>query len=194
MKSWIGLICAGAVSLLFGLLATQSCSQGGTPCSNNLECDSNEVCRSGFCRARSCLSSTECDIQHFCDDESGVCVSGCQLDRDCLPDEFCDEGACALAGCQDTNLDCSIGQFCNGITGTCFDAGGYYCQSCTGSGDNECGGPQNYCVTIGGAGPYCGVDCSQGQACPRGFDCLPISDGAGNIIARNCITPCWLLE
>jgi hypothetical protein len=188
MTRWIPALLAAA------WLVAGCGSSSYTPCTENLNCDITEFCQAGRCVVRSCQSSADCPIQHFCNDTIGACVPGCQLDRDCLPNEVCDDGTCEVAGCRDTNLDCPVGDFCNSITGECFPAGGFYCQPCSGAGAEECGGTRNFCVNIGGSGPYCGVDCSTGQECPRGYDCVPIVDAGRNIIGRNCIAPCWLLE
>ena len=73
------------------------------------------------------------------------------------------------------------------ITGTfCYDAGEQYCKFC--DEDSECG-EGNYCY-----GHYCGVDCSDGQECPGGFECFPFTDDVGNIVAYQCWTYCWLYE
>ena len=188
MIRWLLLLTPLAVAFAFS-----GCETAVGQCEDNLNCEIYEVCQAGRCLPRVCVSSADCPIQHFCNDQTGSCTPGCQLDRDCLPNEICDDGTCEPAGCRDTNLDCPMGHFCNSITGECFQAGGFFCQPCSGQGDSECGSSRNFCVRYGGNN-YCGVDCSNGQQCPRGYDCLNIIDSGNNVIGRNCMTACWLLE
>lgn len=163
-------------------------------CEENLHCDIDQICSpDGDCIARACAASTSCPMQQFCNDDTGVCETGCTSDRDCYPGDQCHEdGHCVDPGCRSTALDCQMGQFCNPLTGECFDATGAYCKEC--DGDEECGAG-NICLLIGGyPQTYCGVDCSGGQECPRGYTCGAVQDPTGNIVGYQCITACWLLE
>ena len=173
--------------MILAFLLAFGCSKPAeVECSETVSCAFGEVCVDGTCEARSCATSDQCGIEEYCD--SGSCVSGCQVDTDCKFGDTCDEaGQCAPAGCADTRTDCDVGEFCS-PTGECYDAGGYFCKPCEADGD--CGGSGNYC--IGGA--YCGVECADDRDCPAGFDCIPFSDGNGNIITYQCYTACWLIE
>ena len=41
---------------------------------------------------------------------------------------------------------------------------------------------------------YCAVNCTYGEECPRGYECLQISDSLGNPLGYGCVAACWLLE
>jgi hypothetical protein len=102
-------------------------------CETSANCQDGTVCtESGICVEVSCNSSGECPIETWCNSDTGSCEPGCLGDRDCLPTNECDEGTrqCVQPGCRTTQLDCDLGQFCNALSGQCYDAGGYYCQQC----------------------------------------------------------------
>ncbi len=183
-----------AVAALGLALAAALTAGGCKPeCEQNLHCAVGEICDDGRCVARDCADSSECPIESYCSDDSGACTEGCQSDRDCYPYQTCDdEGACVGAGCRSTVLDCSMGEFCDPITGECFEATGAYCREC--DDENDCG-TGNMCLSIGSptGQTYCGVDCSSGQECPRGYSCGAVQDISGNIVGYQCITACWLL-
>ena len=130
-------------------------------------------------------------MEQFCSVEQGTCQAGCETDRDCFSYHRCEEGSCVNHGCRSTVLDCAMGEFCNNLTGECYPAAGPYCREC--NGDEDCGGGANRCVRIGGVGLYCGVDCSAGQECPRGYNCSSVVDAVGNPVAFQCVTACWEL-
>jgi len=176
-----------AVALAGTLLA--GCA---SECEENLHCAVEEVCTSGSCEPRGCAASTDCPMETFCSDETGICEAGCQSDRDCYPYHRCnDDGICANAGCRSTELDCALGEFCDTLTGECFEATGAYCRPC--EHEDDCGAG-NMCLNIGYTQTYCGVDCALGQECPRGYECGRVQDAGGNILGYQCITACWLLE
>ena len=161
-------------------------------CEENLHCGIDEICSAGDCAPRGCGSSDDCPMETYCEDETGECNVGCQSDRDCFPYHRCDEaGLCINAGCRSTTLDCEMGEFCNPLTGECFTATGDYCKPC--EHEDDCG-TGNMCISIGGSGTYCGVDCALGQECPRGYECGAVQDVSGNILGYQCFTACWLLE
>lgn len=162
-------------------------------CEQNLNCASSEVCMEGQCVARTCMDSSTCPMEHFCNADSGTCTAGCEYDRDCYPYHRCDtSGQCVENGCRDTELDCALGQYCNTLTGECYDAGGAYCHTC--KVDSDCGGT-NYCLDIGSpdGSRYCLVDCSLGQECPRGYSCVSIIDSGQNVVGEGCYARCWEL-
>jgi hypothetical protein len=70
-----------------------------------------------------------------------------------------------------------VQEICDLSTGTCvYDDRGPYCGACQNLWtDDECGGGANYCLVDtadpSGRSYYCGVDCSQGQACPYAYEC-----------------------
>ena len=165
-------------------------------CASDDACGFGEVCLEGQCKGRSCATSAQCGMEQYC--LSGECKNGCEVDADCYPGDACDTtsstvGSCATAACTSSRIDCEFNQFCNSVTGECYDAGGYYCKSC--NDDSDCGGSGNYCLNLGYAeSDFCGVTCSTDSDCPSGYTCSPLGDLSGNIIAYQCLTYCWLYE
>jgi hypothetical protein len=181
------------LSLALGLsLALSGC--GISTCETPADCPTGFVCTdSGSCQVISCNSSLDCPIESWCAAETGQCQAGCLNDRDCLPTQACDQDSlsCYVPGCRSTALDCDIGEFCNTVSGQCVQAGGFYCSECETSFD--CGSENNWCIRMGTSQTYCGVDCSAGQECPRGYFCSRVR-GAGNVtVAYQCVAPCWEL-
>ena len=178
---------------LLGLLA--ACDRG-PECETSANCPSGEVCNAdGACQIMACRSSTSCAIGEYCDPEIGQCTAGCLNDRDCLPTLACDseQRRCIEPGCRSTTLDCSFGQFCNVLSGDCYDAGGYFCEPCVSPGD--CGTASNLCLRLGPYGnTFCGVDCSAGQECPRGYECARIRTTGNTTLGYQCIAACWDLQ
>ena len=179
------------------MLVLGACDGGSEPvqCSEEVECTGfGETCVDGQCSVRECSSSIDCPVEQIC--TSDGCQPGCENDNDCFPGDICDPEfkECVFGGCVDTHIDCGYKEFCNTLTGECYDAGGVYCRPCDprnviedcnggdAAGTNECW--NNYCT----------VDCSNGRECPSGFQCYPFSDRSGNIISFQCLTYCWLYE
>src|SRR5262249_3556224 len=136
--------------------------------------------------------------------DRGRCVDGCRDSGDCNRTSCaCDGGPCACAGdtpearascevgtcdptvCEDNSF-CRFGERCVRLDGA--DAGlgvcnsDYdpqrrpYCDACTlGGGDLPCGRGANFClIDTTTLSNFCGADCSQGQACPRGYACSDV--------------------
>ncbi|MFK7929123.1 MAG: hypothetical protein AB8H79_13100 [Myxococcota bacterium] len=178
------------------LLFAVACDGGATfECSAEVACaDNSEVCIDGTCQVRECSSSIDCPVEEVCTADG--CQAGCENDNDCFPGDICDPEfkECTFGGCVDTHIDCGYKEFCNTLTGECYDAGGVYCRPCDprnvvadcnggeATGKNECW--NNYCL----------VDCANGRECPSGFQCYPFTDRSGNVTAYQCLTYCWLYE
>lgn len=164
-------------------------------CEVSANCPQGEVCNAeGRCETQDCSSSLDCQIEEYCNAESGNCESGCSNDRDCLPTHVCDAetNTCVEPGCRNTQLDCQVGEFCNNLTGDCYDAGGFYCQSCEST--EDCGSANNVCLRMGGSQQtYCGVDCSGGQECPRGYECARVRSLGDVTVGFQCVAACWEL-
>lgn len=185
-------------SSLMLLLTVLSLGLSGCPkpdCAAPEDCPSGYVCTdTGSCQIISCNSSLDCPIESWCNAATGQCEVGCLNDRDCLPTHQCNQDSltCYEPGCRSTDLDCDIGQFCNPVSGQCVDAGGFYCNECETSAD--CGSSNNWCIRMGGSSQtYCGVDCSGGQECPRGYTCARVRGPGDVTVAYQCIAPCWEL-
>lgn len=157
-------------------------------CSEELPCSGlGEVCTDGQCVDARCANSSQCPMESHCD--NGDCLPGCVEESDCYPGSTCDVElkTCEPEACVDSQIDCGYREFCNAATGDCYDAGTQFCNYCDYQ-PNECG-ENNICYAN-----YCGVDCSQGQECPGGFECSPFVDDVGNIVTYQCFTYCWLYE
>ena len=157
-------------------------------CSEDVACEFGSVCVEGTCSVVACSTSAQCDMEQFCSD--GRCADGCAEAEDCYPGDTCDVdlAVCESAACEDTRRDCGFKEFCNAVSGECYEAGGYYCQPC--NDDFDCGGNGNYCTGYG----YCGVTCESDADCPSGFNCYPFSDINGNVQFYQCFTYCQLYE
>lgn len=173
------------------LLLLLACGKTEYECSEEVACGFGETCLEGQCVSRTCATSAQCGMEQHC--VGGACVSGCEDNADCYPGDQCETetSTCVAESCDDTREDCGFQQFCNGATGECYDAGGYYCHACQDDGD--CGGNGNLCLSLGDASSnYCGVTCSSDADCPNSYTCAGVSDLSGNIVAYQCITYCWL--
>lgn len=169
------------------LLVLSACNTVEPECSESVACDFGAICVDGQCLVQSCSTSAQCPMEHFCD--RGGCTPGCADDVDCYPGDACNTAleTCEQKECRDTRLDCGYKQWCNELTGDCYDASGYYCREC--NGDADCGGNGNYCYN-----GYCGVTCATDTDCPSGFSCLAFVDNSGNVQFYQCYTYCWLYE
>ncbi len=152
------------------------CNVKTNQCESTCACDpaAGEIC---------CAVDAQCPFDHICADLDGVCVPGCREDGDCRLGSGCVKdsitallGVCEAGTCT-ANNQCGTGDICDLNTGLCqFDDRGPYCYSCTGGvASDDCGEPGNYCLTDSsdptGQSSFCGVDCSQQQACPFGYSC-----------------------
>lgn len=168
------------------------CGKTAPECSETVSCGFGEMCVEGVCKGQTCATSAQCNMEQYC--SGGACVAGCEDDEDCYPGDACDVAAatCGPATCTDTRTDCAFGEFCNTLTGECYDAGGYYCHPCVG--DEDCGGNGNYCLDFGyPPSNFCGVTCTFESDCPDGYTCAEVSlpDSA---VTFQCITYCWLFS
>lgn len=188
------LIRLGISALLLLVLAMTGCTP--KECETSENCAPGTVCSvSGTCQQLACTSSTDCPVGNWCDLDKGDCSAGCVSDNDCLPSEQCDveQRQCFTPGCRNTKLDCGFGEFCNELSGECFDAGNAYCRPC--ERNEDCGNNgANICLRFGGQlDAYCGVDCSIDQNCPQGYTCVQVTN-AGAAVSFQCIAACWELD
>ncbi|MFT7517913.1 MAG: hypothetical protein ACI9MC_000037 [Kiritimatiellia bacterium] len=181
--------------LVVPLLMLVACDTQTYECSEDVPCQGfGEVCIAGTCEVPDCSTNLDCPMEMACN--GGSCAPGCDGDKDCYPGSVCnlEEGMCESAGCTDTHLDCGYREFCNTLTGECYDAGRQYCKPCDRDNvaedcNNGDANGTNVCWNN-----YCLVDCSNGRECPSGFQCYPFSDQSGNITTWQCLTYCWLYE
>lgn len=157
------------------------------------QCLSEKTCGPG---QTCCTLDDQCAFGEVCDPLILTCVPGCHDEGDCRLGLGCVGGGLGRLGqcgtaCTTDSL-CGFGEICNLSTGVCeLDHRGPYCNGCSGgTQSDDCGTPGNYCLldTVNG-GAYCGVDCSEGQACPFGYTCLDVI-----ILPRSTLPPCTLPE
>lgn len=169
--------------------STNQCLPKGR-CNSDLQCDLGQVCDfaksscvpgcrfNGDCPGSSCRCG---DVPCACSGTSTEDLAKCTI------------GTCDPYFCSD-NTFCKFGEQCGvpddaGTPGTdggmarnrCYSDFDIdhrpYCGNCSsGGGISTCGTGANYCL-IDTANPgnfYCGVDCSEGQGCPRGYGCQDV--------------------
>lgn len=174
------------LTLILGLL---SCTTTKAPeCNDNGECGDGEACVAQLCKQVGCVTSADCGLQSFCN-PLYECESGCELDSDCNAGESCntDEHECSPYGCRSTELDCAYGEFCDTESGECEERG-QDCETCNPNNVESCGNDA-YCfaLTTGGDG-YCFNFCDDEADCPRGFQCLEVSDSPA--FEKVCFADC----
>ena len=166
-------------------------------CRDHVDClavAGRTACLGGTCESVECWESMDCPLGSVCAG-NWACQAGCQNDGDCPAEETCEDGTCVKASCRSTLLDCDFGEFCNAVSGECYQSGGYYCSECETKFDCNGGvdGP-NWCLNMSGSEPYyCGVDCWAGQECPAGYSCSRIRTAGNVTVGYVCTAPCWEL-
>jgi hypothetical protein len=163
----------------------------GTGCSSDLDCPIGTICAvlQGSC-VPGCHSNGDCPRGDPCTCANGSECS-CPIDGGDFVDPAgydrsqCEIGACRTDTCAgDTSL-CPYNDDCTGQP----DGGlsvcepdprmNVLCQNCTigpGATGDECSVPASqgadFClIDLHGGNLFCGVDCSQGQGCPSGYEC-----------------------
>ncbi len=145
---------AGSVSRLVGRSCSVDDECGG------LRCDA--IRRQCVCLSdESCASAKDTDGSPlpYCNNFTGLCVAqvaGCKGDGDCSADSFCDQQVRA----------------CRPLKG--------FCATCTS--DEECGGPEDNCITDPKLGTrFCGQKCTADANCSVGSTCQEF----------NGVKQCW---
>ncbi|HJL42631.1 MAG TPA: Dickkopf N-terminal cysteine-rich domain-containing protein [Myxococcales bacterium LLY-WYZ-16_1] len=159
--------------------------QATVGCSRNADCVEGTFCdlTSGQCAPGPaaalqsvCSVASQCPLGSVCTE--GLCAEGCFDSGDCPLGDVCLNGFCSdePGRCEDDSF-CPYGDRC--VDGFCQDDfRGPYCRGCTQrtqSNPDPCDGSKNFClinsVELGGQTQFCGVDCSDGQPCPNGYQC-----------------------
>lgn len=180
--------------------ATGAC-EAPLGCESTLDCPTGSFCepRSGSCIDNAhCTRDVQCAVGQICDPQRFVCVAGCRQAGDCKLSDVChcadgtnaggDGGSCSIGQCQaglcDDETYCDYGDLClpdefDGQKRCTKDLRGPYCGGCAYEPGtiNRCGDGANFCLLdrkVNYRHTYCGVDCSQGQQCPFGYDCLKV--------------------
>lgn len=195
--------CIGAD--LFCDTSTGTCLTRGR-CSTDLHCPLGQVCDAARttcvdgCRRDGDCSGVSCR----CGDKPCACTGTTQAEL-----QACEVGVCDPTFCSNDSF-CQYGEIC----GLPPDAGSDrnqcytdydntrrpYCDGCAfGGGVSVCGAGPNYCLvdTAHPGNYYCGADCSEGQTCPRGYNCSDVivvfqqwQCGANKPCAANPNYPC----
>ncbi len=164
-------------------------------CQDNTDCELLQsnialVCdlKSGQCMAADqCFDDVQCPLGRVCDNESRSCIQACRDEADCVLGAGCLRdppntvlGRCVYGSCSRTD-QCPVGEQCDLATARCVpDDRGPFCGACQRFDplDPQCGEPSNYCLIDTGdparRSHYCGVDCSQEQGCPNGYECKDV--------------------
>jgi hypothetical protein len=131
-----------------------------------------------------CTQDEHCQPGQICSTVYFRCVDGCRTSDTCPPGHFCSEQQC-IQSCDDKE-QCDYGQLCDLGTHGCYDDDrGPYCEPCEDSSPNDphrCGPGPNFCMMTSSdpsMEPFCGVDCDQGQECPRGYTCNSVLIASG---------------
>lgn len=162
-------VTATVFAALLSVFAT-ACVGGAakTECSSITDCDEKQICSDeGVCEDVDCVTSEDCDLGEYCSDDN-ECEDGCSEDSDCAAGERCDDNECEPYGCRDTQLDCEYGQYCDPVTGECYDSDFQECtRSCDLTVEGSCG--SDYCLATAVNGEcnynYNGTDCPAGNDC-----------------------------
>ncbi|MGQ0505196.1 MAG: hypothetical protein ACT4TC_07725 [Myxococcaceae bacterium] len=167
---------------LFCDTTTGTCLAKGR-CTLDLHCNLGQICdvAKSTCVA-GCRTNGDCPSSSCrCGDKACVCNGTTPAEIAQCAVGVCDSNFCA------NETFCAFGQQCGVIAdaGTtlnqCFSD--YdplrkpYCDNCAfGGGLQTCGRGANYCLidTANRGNYYCGVDCSSGEACPRGYGCQDV--------------------
>ncbi len=169
-------------STLFCDTTTGTCLVKGR-CNFDLQCPLGNVCDTSrsVCVA-GCRSNGDCPGSSCrCGEVPCNCPGTTPADL-----QKCTIGVCDPNFCSDSTF-CKFGEQCGVVpdAGTtrnqCFSDYDVdrrpYCANCSGgAGVPSCGIGANYCL-IDTANPgnfFCGADCSEGQSCPRGYDCSDV--------------------
>lgn len=165
-------------------------------CQSDAECIGSQVCTKGVCAEPKELDAsgslpqvlpfTNCRLNSDCSDglrcAGGSCIPECVGDRDCLPGEACDAGACRVVtvpecqrdgDCQPegatcvskqcrcdchTDVDCAVGESCD----ACI---------CHAPPAPECTGPSDCAVGQQCVDGECACACVEDRDCPSGQLC-----------------------
>lgn len=160
-------------------------------CLDHGECGTGQLCLQGQCTTVDCVSSDECALGSYCDPDGHVCTDGCLVEEDCLGGDTCDVDTrqCIVPTCEDTEIDCAVGQRCE--SGECASVG-QLCTECQRTSDCPTG-REECLVDIEGNG-HCYPTCDDETECPAGFDCIeiPLGFGASEFF---CLGECaWFLD
>ncbi len=189
-----------------------SCSPEGSPCScvqnecvHVYRCVQSSECEDG----RTCVikpGETEGECLPDCGGDDALCpqgmlctqtvdryecVPGCTTDSDCTVRESCVAGSCvsssvegrrhcqmpeACEACESCKDDHLGGRTCQQVTATC--------ELCSAPAGGCAGSEPIWCCAIFTTSGFRGIDCTDGQLCPAGHQCIEIV--SGDDVFGNC--------
>lgn len=169
-------------------------------CTQDSDCESGRLCviepgqTEGECRPDCDGDDSLCPQGMLCSDRGAryECVPGCRGHDDCTVSENCVAGNCRSES-PSGRQHCQMPEVCDLCEGCESDAeGGHTCQQVAGTCET-CPAPSDSCSPLS-PGIFCcavftntgyrGLDCSDGQLCPAGHQCLEIS--SGGVSYGNC--------
>lgn len=169
-------------STLFCDTTSGSCIPKGR-CSFDLQCPLGNVCDTSRSQCvEGCRSNGDCPGSSCrCGEVPCNCTGTTAAELQACPIGVCDPYFCS------DNSFCKFGELCGqppadagSARNQCFSDFDPdrrpYCTSCSfGGGISVCGNGANYClIDTQNGGNFCGTDCSEGQQCPRGYDCSDV--------------------
>lgn len=174
-------------------------------CGSDAACISEQVCRAGTCADTDeldaqgdlapsperpenalvpCAFNSDCPGSQIC--QSGACVTECSADTDCAAGSSCRAGRCEAppvtnSGCL-RNSDCKTGERC--LSGACQPQPEQPEPEC--DYDSDCEADGQHCVS-GACQCECAADadCSLGQVCQGGCQCVAGRVIQGNVLVVN---------
>jgi hypothetical protein len=167
---------------LFCDTTTGTCLSEGR-CSTDLHCRIGQVCDMGrgLCR-EGCRTAGDCNgTACACDGGPCGCSATTAAELAACPIGVCDPSFCESERFCRFGEKCEVRPDAGEERAQCFSdfdpVRRPYCSTCTwGGGTEVCGRGANYCLvdTRNPGNSYCGVDCSAGQTCPRGYGCKDV--------------------
>jgi hypothetical protein len=164
--------------------STNLCLADGS-CASDLDCAAGQLCdaASQTCKA-GCRVDGDCGLREVClcpaQGDGGATEDLCGCDGSDGGTAACPVGRCASGLCRDDGA-CDWGYVCatppGGGLKVCLNDYDTrlrpYCANCVDiPGQDTCGAGANFCLySTYTQTTYCGVDCSDGQHCPNGYDC-----------------------
>jgi len=143
-----------------------ACNVGKTQCLDNGQCSDGQACIDEVCHDVDCLTSEDCDISQYCA-ANFTCKTGCKDNDDCLAGQVCDTSIrqCVEAGCEQTELDCHVGEVCDPVSGTCNADDATCEQTCHIYDSPNCGGGAQ--CFFSNIGDQCNnaSECASGESC-----------------------------
>ena len=128
----------------------------------------------------------------------GQCITGCTRNSDCLGDEQCDflVQQCEPRTCENTDSDCSTGEFCRSAQEICIVDSFDHCATCSVEERDadrymylQGSSLESFCTSYH-EGYFRLKVCSSQDKCPAGFGCISDPFGIGDSEFGFCVGDC----